>query len=174
MRSCPTPARGRAGLPWLISACVLAAFCTRAAADEIVETLDGRKLLLRSDGIYEFLSRLDPAILDRALATAKEWAQDQTLIAYCFRNHSDREILTGAFGKDRDEAIARLRHGGAAEQQLRRFTLTIAENFRAPEPGAEDKASSEACTTKDVEKSVFTLSGVGVPLFMRPPFRELK
>jgi hypothetical protein len=154
--------------------CMLAVLRASAWADEIVETLDGRKLLLRSDGIYEFLSRLDPAIMDRALATAKEWAEDQTLIAYCFRNHSDREILTGAFGKDRDDAIARLSHGGATEQQLRRFALTIAENFRAPEPGAEDKASSAACTAKDVEKSVFTLSGVGVPLFMRPPFRELK
>jgi hypothetical protein len=153
---------------------MLAVLCAPAWADEIVETLDGRKLLLRSDGIYEFLSRLDPAIMDRALATAKEWAEDQTLIAYCFRNHSDREIVTGAFGKDRDDAIARLRHGGATEQQLRRFVLTIAENFRAPEPGAEDKASSAACTAKEVEKSVFTLSGVGVPLFMRPPFRELK
>jgi hypothetical protein len=64
-----------------------------ATADEVVETTDGRKLLLRSDGIYEFLSRLDPAIMDHALSTAKEWAQDQNLIAYCFR---DSPHLAGA------------------------------------------------------------------------------
>ena len=95
--------------------------------------------LLRSDRIYEFHSRLDPAIMDRALATAKEWAQDRTLIAYCFRHHSDREIPTGAFGEHRDDAIARLRRGGATEPQLRPFALTIAENFRAPEPGGKDR-----------------------------------
>ena len=99
--------------------CMLAVLRASAWADEIVETLDGRKLLLRSDGIYEFLSRLDPAIMDRALATAKEWAEDQTLIAYCFRDRPDRELLAGAFVKDRDEALDRLRRGGATEQQCR-------------------------------------------------------
>ena len=161
-------------MAWLVAASLLGALCTSATADEIVETIDGRKLLLRSDGIYEFQSRLDPTIVDSALATAKQWAKDQTLIAYCFRESSDRELLTKNFGQDRDEALSRLRRGGATEQQLRQVAVAIAENYQASSPGTRDKAMGEACAAKDVEKSVFMLAGVGVPLFMRPPFRELK
>jgi hypothetical protein len=125
--------------PWRpvrIVALVVLAFLVEPAvmADEIVATTDGRKLLLRSDGTFEFLSRLEPAVIDRALATAHEWAQDQTLIAYCFRTSPERELMTRNFASDRDEGLSRLRRAGATEQQLRQVATTIVENYRLASP----------------------------------------
>ena len=164
----------RRSMTVLVMAWLLALSPVVAAADETVETTDGRKLLLRSDGIYEFLSRIDPTIMDRALATATEWAQDQTLIAYCFRDRPDRELLAQGFVKDRDEALARLRRGGATEQQVRQVAVTIAEHFRAAAPGGEDQVLTQACAAKEVEKNVFIFGGVGRLFFQRPPFNQLK
>ncbi|HEV8678214.1 MAG TPA: hypothetical protein VGQ90_02475 [Stellaceae bacterium] len=148
----------RGGTTALAVALLAALLPAPAAADETVETTDGRRLLLRSDGIYEFLSRLDPAIVEQALATAKEWAQDQTLIAYCFRTAPERETLARAFAQDRADALARLQRAGATEQQRRQVATIIAENFR-PTAGGDTKAMAAACTAKDVEKSVFVLGG---------------
>src|SRR5262249_52217556 len=106
---------------------------TIANADEVVETTDGRRILLRPDGIYEMLSKIDPKIMEAALATARQWADDQTLIAYCFRAKPEGEMMARAFLKDRDEALARLRRAGAVDQQLRLVATTIAEHYRSAE-----------------------------------------
>lgn len=152
----------------------LLVFASFAFADEIVETTDGRRLRLRSDGIYEFLSRLDPAVMERAVAAAKQWAQDQTLILYCFRDQPNGQMLANAVVQDRDEALARLRHGGATEQQLRQVAVVIAENFRQAAPGSDDKAMTAACSVRDVERHVYLMNEIAWPLQMRPPFRDWK
>ena len=151
----------------------LCAFAPAANADEIVETTDGRKLLLRSDGGYEMLSRFDRALMQRALAAARQWAQDQTLVSYCLRDNLPPQQFARNFAMDRDQALARLRRGGATEAQLHEVATAIAEGYRPP-PAGEDAARTAECAAKEVEKNVFIISGIGLPLFLRPPFNELK
>lgn len=164
----------RRGITLLAAAGLLALQPVFATADEIVETTDGRRLRLRADGIYEFMSKLDPAVIERAVATAKEWAQDQTLILYCFRNEPNREMLAGGVAKDRDEALVRLRRAGATEQQLRQVSVVIAENFRETAPGSDDKALTAACAARNVEQNLYRMGKIAHPLWLRPPFREWK
>jgi hypothetical protein len=146
----------------------LLAFASSATADEVVETTDGRKLRLRSDGIYEFLSRLDPAVMDRAVAVAKEWARDQTVIAGCFREATDRERLARNFPSDRDDALASLRRAGATEQQQRQVAEAIAGEYRAPTAADDAKPLPPACDT--IQQDFFLLRGSGQLLQLREPF----
>jgi hypothetical protein len=141
-------------------------------ADEIVETTDGRKLLLRSDGICEFMSRLDPTVMDRALTVAKEWARDQTVIAGCFREAPDRERLARNFASDRDDALASLRRAGATELQQRQVAEAIAGEYRAPTAADDAKPLPPACDT--IQQDVFLLRGSGQLLKLREPFRGWK
>ncbi len=166
--------RNRASAKVLALTGLVALLPVVAMADETVETTDGRKLLLRSDGIYEFLSRLDPKVINAAIATTKGWAQDQTLVLYCFRKQPNRELLARAIAKDREEALARLRRAGATAQQLRQVADIIATELRETAADAENEAMTEACTARDVEKSVESLREIAWPLWMRSPFKEMK
>jgi hypothetical protein len=162
----------RRGAAALLAAGCLLALASFAIADEIVETTDGRKLRLRSDGIYEFLSRLDPVVMERTLAVAKEWARDQTLVAGCFREAPDREMLARNFASDRDDALARLRRAGATAQQQRQIAEAIAGEYRAPAEADDAKPLASACAA--VQQDVFRLNGTGRPLTLREPFRQWK
>ena len=52
--------KNRTVLAGCLAACVCLVWPTLALADEVVETTDGRSLLLRSDGTYEFIEREQP------------------------------------------------------------------------------------------------------------------
>ena len=119
-------------------------------------------------------SQADAALMQRALATAQVWAQDQSLILYCLRRDSHRAQWAQAVAGDRDKALAALRNTGATQQQADQVAAVIAQNYRVAEPSAEDPALNEACRTRDVERNIQILGPIAWPLWMRPPFNRLK
>ena len=128
----------------------------------------------RSNGTADVPSKLEPAVMLQALAAARTWAQDQSLILYCLRRHPNRDMLAHAIADDRDKALAGLRHAGGSEQQVRQVADVIAANYRLAEPSADDKPLTDACTAKDVERNVEILGAIAWPLWMRPPFKDMR
>src|SRR5262245_54084396 len=115
--------------------------------------------------------RLDGSTYDAALATARAYADDHTLINYCLRG-------LGAKGPnlyiwvhdDLEDALQRLKAAGGEPAQREGLARAVMANVRFFAPEANDAALEAQCTARDVENSLALLKGVAVPLFMRPPF----
>ena len=133
-------------------------------------------LILRGVGAVaaEGGTQVDAPTMQQALATAQTWAQDQSLILYCLRRDSHRDLWARAVAQDRDKALGALRNAGATQQQAEQAAAVIAQNYRVAEPSAEDPALDEACRNRDVERNVQILGSIAWPLWMRPPFNQLK
>lgn len=119
-------------------------------------------------------AQVDAAVMQQALATARIWAQDQSLILYCLRRNSHRDQWAHAVAGDRDKALDALRGAGATQQQAEQVAAVIAQNYRVTEPSAEDPVRSEACRTREVERNLEILGKIAWPLWMRPPFNGMK
>jgi hypothetical protein len=118
---------------------------------------------------------LTPVRFQQALATAKAYAADRTLVFYCIRNH-DGMLPFNYFviHDDTERALAKLKSVGSDAKQNAELVQAVMANVRYPTAGASDAAMDAECKAKNVEQSYFTFTRpLGTPLFMRPPFDSL-
>ena len=92
---------------------------------------------------------LEKARYEAALATARGYAADQTLINYCMR-----------------------RAGDGDPRQVEGLTKVVTANTRFFAADAKDADLQPQCASKQVEQNAALMMGVGVPLILRPPFKD--
>jgi hypothetical protein len=119
--------------------------------------------------------KLDAALFEAVLKTARDYAADRTLIFYCLRkNDETMPFLFAGVHLDIAYALQLLRAAGADDRQRALLIEAVLRNVRSAARDEEDPQRNKDCVAADVEKSVAQLKGVGAPLFMRPPFDKLK
>ncbi|HLL27439.1 MAG TPA: hypothetical protein VKT73_07285 [Xanthobacteraceae bacterium] len=120
--------------------------------------------------------KLDAPLFEAILATARSYAADRNLVFYCLRKNDDmRPFLYAAVHLDIAYTMQLLRTAGADDRQRAQLIEAVLANIRPVEPkAAEDPALTRQCAGADAENALAKLTGVGKPLFMRPPFEKLK
>jgi hypothetical protein len=109
------------------------------------------------------------------LAAAREYAQDRTLIFYCFRRSKEVvPFLYAGLHGDIEDALQRLRAAGASDRQSAEVVEAVLGNVHFADRDTSDAGLDKECTAKEVEKNVQALWGVGLPLSLRHPFDQLK
>jgi hypothetical protein len=119
--------------------------------------------------------KIDPALFDALLATARTYAADRSLIFYCLRKDDEiAPFLYAGVHLDIAYALQLLRAYGADERQRARLVEAVLRNVQSAKREDNDPARDRICTDGEVEKNVMVLKGAGTPLFMRAPFEKLK
>jgi hypothetical protein len=120
-------------------------------------------------------ARLDASRFAGVLQAARQYSEDRTLISYCLRRNDDLvPFLYSGLHDDIRQALDKLRAVGADDRQRAELVKTVLESVRFAARDTSDARLDRECGAKDVEKSYFELRGVSVPLFMRPPFDQIK
>lgn len=119
---------------------------------------------------------LTPRLFDAAIATAKDYAADRTLVFYCIRR--DAEMLPFTYiivHFELEDALKKLKGAGSDARQNALLVEAVMANVRFfPKADVKDPALEAECASKDVEKNYYSFSGnISVPLASRPPFRTL-
>ena len=119
--------------------------------------------------------KLNPALFDTVLKTARNYVADRNLIFYCLRKNDEMmPFLYAGLHLDIAYALQLLRASGADERQRAEFIEAVLRNVKSANRDDDDQQRNKDCLAADVEHSVAQLKGVGAPLFMRPPFDRLK
>lgn len=115
---------------------------------------------------------LTPTSFQQALAVAKAYAADRTLVFYCLRK--DTELAPHLIVHvETEAALAKLRAAGSNSSQNAQLVQAVMANVRFPVPGATDDALDAECKAKNVEQEYYLFKGsFSVPLDMRPPFNR--
>lgn len=120
------------------------------------------------------VKKIEAPLLAEVLKTARAYAADRSLVFYCLRKDDEmRPFLYAAVHLDLAYALQLLRASGADDRQRAELIEAVLGNTRSAKKDDDDPQQNKNCTP-DVAKSVTELRGVGVPLFMRPPFDKLK
>jgi hypothetical protein len=116
---------------------------------------------------------LTPERFRAALAAAKSYAADRTLVFYCLRQDTDLAPHLIVHVEIAD-ALAKFRAAGADSKQNAELIQTVMTNIRFPAPGATDAALDVECKVNNVAQSYYLFRGsFSVPLDGRPPFDRL-
>ena len=116
---------------------------------------------------------LDGARYEAAIAAARTYAADQTLINYCLRGLGEKGPNLHVWAHDNlQEALERLKAAGGSPQQLEGLARTVMPNVRFFAADARDAALEPQCAARQVEENIALLKGLALPLHLRPPFRE--
>lgn len=119
--------------------------------------------------------KLDPALFQDLLKTARAYAADRTLIFYCLRKSDEMmPFLYAGVHLDIAYALQLLRASGADERQRAELIEAVLRNVRSAPRDEDDPQRNTNCAAAEVEKSLAVLKGVGAPLFQRPPFERLR
>lgn len=119
--------------------------------------------------------KLDPALFQDLLKTARAYAADRTLVFYCLRKSDEMmPFLYAGVHLDIAYALQLLRASGADERQRAELIEAVLRNVRSAARDEEDPKKNADCAAAEVEKNLAVLKGVGAPLFQRPPFERLK
>ena len=119
--------------------------------------------------------KLDAPLFEALLKTARDYGADRTLILYCLRKSDEMTpFLYAAVHLDIAYALQLLRSSDADDRQRAQLIEAVLRNVRSARRDEEDPQRNVDCVAADVEKNVTQLKGVGAPLFMRPPFEQLK
>ena len=108
-----------------------------------------------------------------AFDTAKTYAADMTLLAYCFRKDPDTSaaIYLTVIG-DLNGAIELAGAGAVTPRQTAAFVHQILDATHFPTLDASDAALDKACVDENAVKAYFSLQPISWPLAMRPPFNK--
>lgn len=118
---------------------------------------------------------LTPISFRAALATAKAYAVDRTLVFYCLRQTPEMVPFTYLIlHSELQDALAKLKSAGSTTQQNAELAQTVLANVHFPKPGASDPALEAECKARNVEDNFYIYTGsFSVTLAGRPPFRDL-
>ena len=110
---------------------------------------------------------------EAAIAAARSYAADQTLINYCLRGLGENAPYLYAWAHDNlQRAIERLKSAGADPAQVEGLARVVMQNVRFFAAAARDADLEPQCVAQQVERNAAMMMGVGVPLFLRPPFKD--
>lgn len=118
---------------------------------------------------------LTPISFQAALAAAKDYAADRTLVFYCLRKNAEMLPFTYMIVHfELQDALVKLKGAGSNAQQNAQLAQAVLGNVRFF-PTATDEPRLEAdCKARDVEQNYYRFQGsFSVPLALRPPFKEL-
>ena len=110
-----------------------------------------------------------------ALAVAKVYAADRTLVFYCLRQSPEMTPFTYLIvHSELQDAIVKLKSAGSNAQQNAELAQTVLTDVHFPKPGVSDPALEAECKARNVEESFYTFTGsFSVSLAARPPFKDL-
>ncbi len=119
---------------------------------------------------------LTPVRFRQALATAKAYAADRTLIFYCIRDEPGMLPFNYlVIHVEIEAALTKLKAAGSESRQNAELVEAVMANVRYPTANTSDPAMDAECKAKNVKQSYFTFSGPLItPLDIRPPFDALK
>ena len=116
---------------------------------------------------------LDGVRYEAAIAAARTYAADQTLINYCLRRLGEKGPGLYIWAHDNlHDALDRLKAAGGSPEQLEGLARTVLPNVRFFAADAKDAALEPQCAARQVEENIAVLKGLALPLHMRPPFSE--
>ncbi len=120
------------------------------------------------------MAALDRAQFEAALSTAREYADDRSLIFYCLRGSVETmPFLYAGLQSDLEQTLQRLKTAGASSRQSAELVQAVMINVRFYQRDAKDAGLDRRCISKDVERSRAEVKGVSIPLFQRAPFDKL-
>ena len=118
---------------------------------------------------------LERAQFDAVLMTARDYADDRSLIFYCLRGSTETvPFLYAGLQADLEQAVQKMKSAGASARQSAELVQIVLSTVRTFTRDAKDDSLDRRCISKDVERSRAEVRGVSVPLFLRPPFDRLK
>jgi hypothetical protein len=117
---------------------------------------------------------LDRARFEATLITARDYADDRSLIFYCLRGSTETvPFLFASLQADVEQAVQKMKNAGASARQTAEMVQVVLSSVRYYPRDARDDALDRRCIAKDVERSRAEVKGVSVPLFQRPPFDKM-
>ena len=117
---------------------------------------------------------LERVQFDAVLMTARDYADDRSLIFYCLRGSAETvPFLFAGLQADLEQAVQKLKAAGASARQSAEMVQMVLSTVRTYPREARDDALDRRCISKDVERSRAEVRGVSVPLFLRPPFDKM-
>ena len=120
------------------------------------------------------MAALDRAQFEAALSTARDYAEDRSLIFYCLRNSVETvPFLYAGLQTDLEQGLQKMKTAGASSRQSAELVQMVMTNVRFYGRDAKDSGLDRRCISKDVERSRAEGKGVSLPLFLRPPFDKL-
>jgi hypothetical protein len=117
---------------------------------------------------------LERAQFEAVLMTARDYADDRSLIFYCLRGSTETvSFLYAGLQADIEQAVQKMKSAGASARQNAEMVQMVLATVRTYPRDAKDDALDRRCISKDVERSRADVKGVSVPLFLRPPFDKM-
>jgi hypothetical protein len=117
---------------------------------------------------------LERAHFEAVLITARDYADDRSLIFYCLRGSTETvPFLYAGLQADLEQAVQKMKSAGASARQTAEMVQMVLSTVRTYPRDAKDDALDRRCISKDVERSRAEVKGVSVPLFLRAPFDRL-
>ena len=117
---------------------------------------------------------LERAQFDAVLMSARDYADDRSLIFYCLRGSTETvPFLYAGLQADVEQAVQKMKSAGASARQSAEMVQMVLGTVRTYGRDAKDEALDRRCISKDVERSRAEVRGVSVPLFLRPPFDKM-
>lgn len=118
---------------------------------------------------------LTPISFQAALAAAKDYAADRTLVFYCLRKNAEMLPFTYMIVHfELQDALVKLRGAGSNAQQNAQLAQAVLANVRFFPTSTDEPALEADCKARDVEQNYYRFQGsFSVPLALRPPFKEL-
>ena len=117
---------------------------------------------------------LERVQFEATLTTARDYADDRSLIFYCLRGSTETvPFLYAGLQADLEQAVQKMKTAGASARQTAEVVQTVLSGVRYYPRDAKDGALDRRCIAKDVERSRAEVRGVSLPLFLRPPFDKL-
>ena len=117
---------------------------------------------------------LERAQFDAVLMTARDYADDRSLIFYCLRGSTETvPFLYAGLQADVEQAVQKMKSAGASARQSAEMVQMVLGTVRSFGREAKDDALDRRCISKDVERSRAEVKGVSVPLFLRSPFDKM-
>ncbi len=147
--------------------------------DGVIMVQSARSLLAGSILLLALPAAHAQAALERAqfesvLTTARDYADDRSLIFYCLRSSTETvPFLYAGLQADIEQAVQKMKSAGATARQSAEMVQMVLGNVRTYPRDAKDDALDRRCISKDVERSRAEVKGVSVPLFLRPPFDRM-
>jgi len=117
---------------------------------------------------------LERVQFDAVLTTARDYADDRSLIFYCLRGSTETvPFLYAGLQADLEQTVQKMKSAGASARQSAEMVQMVLGTVRTYGRDAKDDALDRRCISKDVERSRAEVKGVSVPLFLRPPFDKM-
>ena len=117
---------------------------------------------------------LERVQFEAVLMTARDYADDRSLIFYCLRGSTETvPFLYAGLQADLEQAVQKMKSAGASARQSAEMVQMVLGTVRTYSREAKDDALDRRCISKDVERSRAEVKGVSVPLFLRPPFDKM-